>query len=237
MVLIAPYSGAPGPLASISININSATEASTILVSNLLGNALPTTMLPTIPTIASSLPPPDHLSTILMTTIPDPITILSTVAIVTASDMVPFVPCQPLAVTLGATLGPWAFPICVTGQTLAGILAFQSARALADTDTIQTLLDDLGDETRDKFQDFRRLGTTSNNDDNDNNNEGTVFLALVGLRLAPFFPFSVGNYLLGGATGVSLRSFVLATVIGCVFSNFVSVSVGMGGGELLKSLQ
>jgi len=204
-----------------------------MLQSNLLNSILPTTMLPTITTISSSLPTlPTDLSTILTTTIPDPITFISTVVFVTASDMVPFVPCQPLAVTLGATLGPWAFPICVIGQTLAGILAFRSARALADTDNIQTVLDNLGDETRQKFQEFRQLGASDNDTD-----EGTVFLALVGLRLAPFFPFSVGNYLLGGATGVSLRSFIFATVLGCVLSNFVSVSVGMGGSELLKNMQ
>ena len=156
---------------------------------------------------------------------PDLGTVVSTLALVTASDMIPFVPCQPLAITLGATFGLWAFPICVLGQCLAGVLAFQSARSAADAQGVQKALDDLGsDEAREKFLQFRKMGTAEG--------EGTVFLALVGLRLAPFFPFSAGNYLLGGATGVGLRPFILATLLGCLLSNFVSVSIGMGGMEL-----
>ena len=55
-------------------------------------------------------------------------------------------------------------------------------------------------------------------------------LALIGLRLAPFFPFSAGNYLLGGTTSVPLRSFLAATLLGCLLSNFVSVSLGAAAG-------
>lgn len=160
---------------------------------------------------------------------PDPLTFISTTMIVAASDMIPFVPCQPLAVTLGATLGIWAFPICVVGQSLAGVLAFQSARVVADADGVQKVLDSLGDESKEKFYEFRQLGTTEK--------EEQVFLALLGLRLAPFFPFSAGNYLLGGATGVGLKPFFLATVIGCLLSNCLSVSVGMGGVEMFQHLQ
>lgn len=147
----------------------------------------------------------------------------------------PFVPCQPLAITLGAKLGPWAFPICVIGQTLAGVLAFRSARVVADADRVQDVLDNLGDGAYDKFQEFRRFTAGDGGRSEDEEIEGKVLLALIGLRLAPFFPFSAGNYLLGGATGVGVRPFFLATLIGCVLSNFVSVSVGMGGIELLKN--
>ena len=159
--------------------------------------------------------------------VPDLLTIASTFVLVTASDMIPFVPCQPLAITLGATLGLWAFPICVLGQSLAGVLAFQSARAIADAEGVQKVLDGLGEEAREKFDQFKKMGTKEK--------EETVFLALIGLRLAPFFPFSAGNYLLGGATGVGLRPFFLATLLGCLLSNFLSVSIGVGGMELLQN--
>jgi len=151
---------------------------------------------------------------------------VSTIALVTASDMVPFVPCQPLAIALGASLGIWAYPICVVGQTLAGVIAFQSARMAADSKQVNDVLESLGDEAKTKYEEFRALGTTEGED--------KVLLALIGLRLAPFFPFSAGNYLLGGGTGVSLKPFFLATILGCLLSNFLSVSVGIGGSELLQ---
>lgn len=154
--------------------------------------------------------------------------LVSSLLLVTASDMVPFVPCQPLAISMGATLGIWAYPICVMGQTMAGILAFLSSRKAADSQQVQQVLDGLGSqEARDTFQDFRQLGTAEG--------EEKVLLALIGLRLAPFFPFSAGNYLLGGGTGVGLRPFILATLFGCLLSNLLSVSVGIGGSELLQS--
>lgn len=158
--------------------------------------------------------------------IPDPFTIVSTVALVTASDMVPFVPCQPLAIALGSTLGVWAFPICVMGQSLAGILAFQSARLASDLDSTKQVLESLTPKALEKFEDFRRIGSSEK--------ESTVLLGLIGLRLAPFFPFSAGNYLLGGATGVGLRPFVTATLFGCLLSNLLSVAIGIGASELLQ---
>lgn len=154
--------------------------------------------------------------------------LVSSLLVVTASDMVPFVPCQPLAISLGATLGIWAYPICVTGQTMAGILAFLSSRKAADSDQVQQVLNRLdSEEAKDKFQELRQLGTTEGED--------KVLLALIGLRLAPFFPFSAGNYLLGGGTGVGLRPFIIATIFGCLLSNLLSVSVGIGGSGLLQS--
>mmetsp|Transcript_16704 Transcript_16704/g.25438 ORF Transcript_16704/g.25438 Transcript_16704/m.25438 type:complete len:218 (-) Transcript_16704:210-863(-) len=162
-------------------------------------------------------------------TVPDPVTFATSLILVTASDMIPFVPCQPLAMTLGATLGVWAFPICVLGQTLAGIIAFQLARSMVDdNERIASILDTLSDEAKERFNEFRKLGT--------NEQEQTVFLAVFGLRLAPFFPFSAGNYLLGAATGTGIRPFALATLFGCLLSNFISVSAGMGGMELLQTV-
>ncbi|VEU36384.1 unnamed protein product [Pseudo-nitzschia multistriata] len=177
-------------------------------------------------------------------------TAISTIALVTASDMIPFVPCQPLAVSLGAAYGPTAFPVCVIGQTLAGVLAFSSSRKLSDPERIRGLLDSLGDEGNQNFKEFRALLPDNKNNKRDASDaesleiddrstpyssgydERTIFLALVGLRLAPFFPFSAGNYLLGGATNVGLRPFILATFLGCFVSNLASVGVGMGGAEL-----
>ena len=49
------------------------------------------------------------------------VTIIASYCLVTASDMIPFVPCQPLAIALGAKLGPIAFPITALGQTTAGV--------------------------------------------------------------------------------------------------------------------
>lgn len=123
-------------------------------------------------------------------------------------------------------MGVWAFPICVTGQALAGILAFSFARRAADSQHLAEVLNSLGDEARTEFQNFRKLGSTES--------EEKVLLALIGLRLAPFFPFSAGNYLLGGGTSVGLKPFVVATLVGCLLSNFLSVSVGIGGSELLQ---
>lgn len=184
----------------------------------------------------------DHLLSSQVT--PDLLTFASTILAVTASDMVPFVPCQPLAIALGSTMGLWAFPICVAGQSLAGVLAFQSARFAADknVESVNKVLASLTPQASQKFEEFRQLGSYSDktnsgnggDDDEDGaKNERTVMLALIGLRLAPFFPFSAGNYLLGGATGVGLRPFIIVTVLGCLLSNFVSISVGMGGAAVL----
>ncbi len=161
----------------------------------------------------------------------NPVTVLSTIALVTASDMVPFVPCQPLAISLGAKYGAFAFPICVVGQTLAGVFAFQSSRTVSDAKHVQTVLESLGEKGQVSFQKFQTESLLGKDDE-----EKTVFLALVGLRLAPFFPFSAGNYLLGGATDVGLRPFVLATILGCMVSNAISVLLGMGGAELFQTV-
>ena len=158
--------------------------------------------------------------------VPTPISFVSTILLVTGSDMIPFLPCQPLAITLGATYGVWAYPICVIGQTMAGVLAFRAARLASDSEKVLELLENLNGEAQTKFQELKKLGTTEQ--------ESRVFLALIGLRLAPFFPFSAGNYLLGAGTGVGLRPFLLATIIGCLLSNLLSVSVGIGGSELLQ---
>lgn len=167
---------------------------------------------------------------IRLSTPPDPVTIVSTFTLVTLSDMVPFVPCQPLAISLGATLGIWALPICIFGQTFAGILAFLSARSVtnaAETNNkVQEILNNLGDDAKEKFYEFRQLGSTED--------EKIVLLALIGLRLSPFFPFSAGNYLLGGGTKVNIRLFIIATLFGCILSNSLSIGVGMGGIDLIQ---
>lgn len=151
-------------------------------------------------------------------------------ALVTAADMVPFVPCQPLAVALGAKLGfSVAFPVTVAGQTTAGILAFSFARRAADTDLFRDAATaKLRPDALDAFEKFRNItaGGTKKDDRN-------VLLSLIGLRLAPFFPFSAGNYLLGSATAVPLYLFTIATLFGCILSNFVSTSIGAGGAMIL----
>jgi len=180
---------------------------------------------------------------------PDAVTFISTIMVVTISDMIPFVPCQPLAIALGSSssMGVWAYPICVIGQTCAGIISFLFSRYVTNQNlqSIQQCLNSLSPEAQEKFNEFRQLGGTRNNGSsvvdttatNMTTNEGKVLLALIGLRLAPFFPFSAGNYLLGGATSVGLRPFVVATVFGCLLSNFVSVIiVGVGGSELVQQV-
>ena len=157
-------------------------------------------------------------------------TMLGSYALVTASDMIPFVPCQPLAVALGAKLGfSWAFPITSAGQTTAGIVAFSAARRAADSRLVQESLQKIDGETLRKFEEFKSMTSQEKQDDK------TIFLGLIGLRLAPFFPFSAGNYLLGGATRVPLSLFSAATLLGCLLSNFLSTSVGAGGAMLLGS--
>jgi uncharacterized membrane protein YdjX (TVP38/TMEM64 family) len=207
--------------------------------------------------------------------IPDITTIFSTILFVTISDMIPFVPCQPLAISLATVYGTYAYPICVIGQTFAGIIAFQSSRIFSNTEKVQNVIENLNDDGNELFQNFQNkilkqqkqqnddkservkgdaggvlgtmlnrssssVSTTDDDDINDNDtdndvDEWTVFIALVGLRFAPFFPFSAGNYLLGGATNVNIRSFILATILGCLASNAISVLIGMGVGiELLQ---
>jgi uncharacterized membrane protein YdjX (TVP38/TMEM64 family) len=171
----------------------------------------------------------------------NPFAVLSTISLVTASDMIPFVPCQPLAVSLGAKYGAWAFPVCVVGQTLAGVLAFQSSRKVSDAKEVQKVLASLGETGKVSFQKFKTESLLGDGESESasgksiSEKERAVFFALVGLRLAPFFPFSAGNYLLGGATDVGLRPFVLATILGCTLSNAVSILVGMGGAELFMN--
>mmetsp|Transcript_9037 Transcript_9037/g.13685 ORF Transcript_9037/g.13685 Transcript_9037/m.13685 type:complete len:218 (+) Transcript_9037:72-725(+) len=199
-------------------------------------SSMATTYLDQIPQMITSLPQTDvsHLAQTAMsnlfmlssTAIPEPLVIISTIALVTASDMVPFVPCQPLAIALGAKMGVWAYPLCVVGQSLAGVIAFTASRKAANSDEMDKILESLNDDARVKFEEFRRIGIDSG--------EGAVLLSLIGLRLAPFFPFSAGNYLLGSATSVGLRPFVSATLFGCLLSNLLSVSVGIGGSELLQ---
>lgn len=158
-------------------------------------------------------------------------TIIFSYCIVTAADMVPFVPCQPLAIALGAKLGfGLAFPIAALGQTTAGILAFCTARKAAKTDFAKKAASaNLSPEALAKLQEFRSLTAAEEQGDE------RVLLALIGLRLAPFFPFSAGNYLLGGTTSVPFPLFVIATLIGCIASNFLSVTIGTGGAMLFSS--
>lgn len=152
-------------------------------------------------------------------------TLLSSYVLVTASDMIPFVPCQPLAIALGAKLGfSYAFPLCSAGQTTAGLFAFTAARRAADSSLVQQqVLNKLDPQAIQKFDEFKRQTSQDEQD------AKTILLGLIGLRLAPFFPFSAGNYLLGGATAVPLSLFFLATLLGCLLSNFVSTSVGAAG--------
>jgi uncharacterized membrane protein YdjX (TVP38/TMEM64 family) len=158
--------------------------------------------------------------------------IVGSYMLVSISDMVPFVPCQPLAIALGAKLGfALAFPITLAGQTTAGILAFSAARRAASSDFVTDASIKLDEETMAKFEEFQRMTGTEENDNR------TILLALVGLRLAPFFPFSAGNYLLGGATTVPLPLFAIATLFGCILSNLVSTSVGAGGAVMLQHIQ
>jgi uncharacterized membrane protein YdjX (TVP38/TMEM64 family) len=189
--------------------------------------ALPTDMLSLVPDAPSFVT--QLLSNFDVDTHPIA-TVLGSYLLVTASDMVPFVPCQPLAVALGAKLGVvWAFPITAAGQTTAGLLAFSAARRAADSDLVRDAGDTkLDSETRAKLQEFRKMTSSDEQDDR------TILLTLMGLRLAPFFPFSAGNYLLGGTTAVPLSLFAVATLLGCLLSNFVSTTLGAGGAMLLQ---
>lgn len=158
------------------------------------------------------------------------VTIIGSYFLVTASDMIPFVPCQPLAIALGAKLGfSVAFPITTAGQTTAGILAFTTARRAASSDLVQNASNRLNPEAMAEFENFQKLTSREEQDDR------TILLGLIGLRLAPFFPFSAGNYLLGGATAVPLSLYIIATLFGCVLSNFLSTSVGSGGAAIVFS--
>ena len=134
--------------------------------------------------------------------------------------MIPGVPCQPLAVALALKLKWGALPILIAGQTTAGVLAFHVSRRASDSELLNGKLESLPPDMRERFEKFRTLGKNSSN--------LKVFAALIGLRLAPFFPFSAGNYLLGAGTQVSLLPFTLATVCGCITSNTISVGVGVG---------
>ena len=112
-------------------------------------------------------------------------TILTSYCLVTACDMIPFVPCQPLAIALGAQLGfSIAYPITALGQCTAGILAFTSARRLSNNmivnNTSDMYTDKLSPEALQKLQEFRLLTST------EEQGNIKILLALIGLRLAPF---------------------------------------------------
>jgi uncharacterized membrane protein YdjX (TVP38/TMEM64 family) len=62
--------------------------------------------------------------------------------------------------------------------------------------------------------------------------QADAFSYLLFLRLVPLFPFFVVN-LVPAFLGVSLRSFVLATLIGIIPATFVFTSFGAGLGDLL----
>ena len=111
------------------------------------------------------------------------------------------------------------------------MLAFRSARLVRHAGGVERAVKGLNEEALELFRSVQTLGATDGG-----GGDGRVLMVLIGLRLALFFSFSTGNYLLGGARGVGLRPFLIATVIGCTLSNFVSVTMGMGGGELLKQL-
>lgn len=166
----------------------------------------------------------------------NPIALISTIALVTGTDMLPSVPFQPLAMSLGAKYGACAFPVCVVGQTLAAVLAFQSSRKVSDSKEVQKVLESLGEEGQNGLHKFKTESLLGGGDSDESETsfekERNVFFALVGLRQLPFFPF---NYLLGAATDVSLRPFVLATIVTCMFSNAVSILMGMGGAELFMN--
>ncbi|CAJ1960442.1 unnamed protein product [Cylindrotheca closterium] len=159
------------------------------------------------------------------------ITAVTSYFIVTASDMIPFVPCQPIAIALGAKLGfSVAFPITLLGQTTAGVLAFSGARKAADSDTAQKVATSkLPQEALEKLDELRNMTDAAKQGD------GKILLALIGLRLAPFFPFSAGNYVLGSTTSVPLRLFIVATLLGCIASNLLSVGIGAGGAMMITS--
>uniref|UniRef100_A0A7S4NFE9 VTT domain-containing protein n=1 Tax=Odontella aurita TaxID=265563 RepID=A0A7S4NFE9_9STRA len=159
--------------------------------------------------------------------------------LVSFSDCIPFLPCQPLAIALGAKLGfGAAFPVTVFGQTTAGIIAFTAARRAADNDLVRKAAEGLSPEATEKFEEFRKIGGMGPEDSfveegkySRGERELKILLALIALRLAPFFPFSAGNYLLGGATSVPFRLFLFATLLGSTFSNLISTSIGAGGAE------
>ena len=164
----------------------------------------------------------------------NPFALISTIALVTGTDMIPSIPFQPLAMSLGAKYGACAFPVCVAGQTLAAVLAFQSSRKVSGSKEVQKVLESLGEEGQVGLHKFNTESLLGDGDSDESafEKERTVFFALVGLRQLPFFPF---NYLLGAATDVGLRPFVLATILTCMFSNAVSILMGMGGAELFMN--
>lgn len=193
------------------------------LASTSLLNSPETTMIPQLPSFLN-----DALSALEFSDHPLT-TVLVSYCLVTVADMVPFLPCQPLAIALGAKFGfSVAFPITALGQTTAGFLAFSAARQASNSDFAKQQTMQLSEEAQLQLQEFRKMTNAKQQGD------AKILMALVGLRLAPFFPFSAGNYLLGGTTSVPLGLFLLATVFGCLASNFLSVSIGAGGAMLFS---
>lgn len=147
------------------------------------------------------------------------------VPLVTLSDMIPFVPCQPIAVALGSTIGWIALPICAAGQLLAALFSFIIARKSTESTAAQNAFDTLPPNAKKILE---RIKNTEPNDVGEPDNSLQTFATLIALRFSPF-PFSAGNYVIGSLTNVGLRSFGFATAIGCIMSNFASVGVGVQG--------
>lgn len=117
-----------------------------------------------------------------------------------------------LSLTIGFLFGRWVgTALIVVAATTGATLAFLAARYLF-ADAARTRMGALGERIN--------AGFTAN-----------AFSYLLFLRLVPLFPFFLVN-LAPAFTGIRVRTFVLATLVGIVPGTFVYVNLGQALGRI-----
>mmetsp|Transcript_35386 Transcript_35386/g.67691 ORF Transcript_35386/g.67691 Transcript_35386/m.67691 type:complete len:274 (-) Transcript_35386:128-949(-) len=153
-----------------------------------------------------------------------------------AMEMIPFVPCGPIAMTAGLLYGTTKGLLThILGQEAAALGAFLVGRLLVRRALGWTKLLK-GEPAPRSVQRQRNYNCTSVwrlqaklvlvLDGMDKSSFRRQFLTFLLLRQSPLVPFSICNYTVGALTRLPLLPYALGTLIGCIPGNLVWVSVG-----------
>jgi len=126
-----------------------------------------------------------------------------------------FVPITPFSLTAGALFGWWGVPIAYCAAVVGSMVAFLIARGIG-----HDLVLKLG-EKRPLVRAIEQIAV-----------KGGFRLILL-IRLSGVLPLAVQNYSFG-ATGVSLRSYLYATMIGMIPGAIIKVWIGKTGMDVIS---